>query len=53
MDFYITDSISFKVSLFVAWYDIWVGVFIDMRKKIVYICLIPCLVLKIERYNKA
>jgi len=26
-----------------AWYDIWVGVFIDTKKKKVYVFPVPCI----------
>ncbi len=29
-------------TLYVAWYDIWVGVFWSRRKRRIYIHLIPC-----------
>ena len=37
-----------KLSIFVAWYDLWVGAYIDRKNKVVYICLLPCIVLKFE-----
>ena len=30
-----------KVKLIFAWYDLWVGVFIDKKKKCIYIFPIP------------
>jgi hypothetical protein len=30
------------------WYDLWVGVFIDTKSRIVYICLLPTIVVKIS-----
>jgi len=38
-----------KVTLFWAWYDLWVGIFVDKRKRAVYICPLPMVVIKIER----
>lgn len=38
-----------KVSIFFAWYDIWIGVFIDRKKRAVYVCPVPCLVFKFTR----
>jgi len=32
-----------------AWYDIWVGVFIDHNKKTVYIFPLPCIGIKISK----
>ncbi|MDD5651478.1 MAG: hypothetical protein PHF86_13870 [Candidatus Nanoarchaeia archaeon] len=36
-----------KISLFFAWYDFWVGFFWDRKSRTLYVCLIPCVVLKI------
>ncbi len=36
----------FKLSL--AWYDLWIGIFIDKDNKKIYICLIPTLLITIE-----
>jgi hypothetical protein len=33
----------FSVKLIFAWYDIWVGVFIDRSKKLIYFFPIPML----------
>ena len=30
-----------KISCKFAWYDLWIGAFVDVRKKIIYVCLIP------------
>lgn len=38
-----------KVSLFFAWYDFWVGIFYDQKKRVLYICPLPCCVIKIEQ----
>lgn len=38
-----------KISFFVAWYDAWVGFFYDTKKRILYVCLLPCLVIKVEK----
>lgn len=38
-----------RISVFLAWFDLWVGVFIDHKKGAVYICPLPCVVIKIER----
>lgn len=36
-----------KVSVFFAWYDMWIGLFVDRQKRIIYICPIPCCVVKV------
>lgn len=36
-----------KIELMFAWYDIWVGVFIDKRKRIVYVFPLPMIGIKI------
>lgn len=37
-----------RVKLSIAWYDIWVGVFIDKEKRRLYICPIPCVLVTIK-----
>jgi hypothetical protein len=37
-----------KIKVFVAWYDAWIGVFVDSKKRRVYICPIPCFVVMVE-----
>ena len=36
-----------RVSVFFAWYDFWVGWFYDRQKKVLYINLLPCVVIKL------
>lgn len=36
------------VSIKFAWYDLWVGVFIDRAKRIVYVCPLPCILVTIR-----
>lgn len=38
----------FRVTPFLRWYDLWVGVFIDTNKRAVYICPLPMIGVKIE-----
>lgn len=38
-----------KTSIFFAWYDMWIGAYWDKSKRILYICPIPCVVIKIDR----
>lgn len=38
-----------KLSLFFALYDCWIGAYWDSKKRILYICPLPCCVVKIER----
>ena len=35
------------VRVFVAWYDLWIGVYVDKARRRVYICLLPCVVVRI------
>jgi hypothetical protein len=37
---------GFKI--FFAWYDFWIGMFWDSKKKFLYICLLPCVVIRIR-----
>lgn len=36
------------VSMFLAWYDFWVGLYWDRKNRALYICPLPCVVIKIE-----
>ena len=36
------------ISVFVAWYDMWVGAYIDRTNKTLYVCPLPCLVIKVR-----
>jgi hypothetical protein len=37
-----------KVSVFLAWYDMWVGAYYDRTKHILYVCLLPMIVIKFD-----
>ena len=37
-----------KITPFFRWYDIWVGAFIDTKKRTVYICPFPMIGVKVE-----
>jgi len=37
-----------KLSLHFCWYDFWVGAYWDTAKRILYVCLIPMVVLRIQ-----
>jgi len=37
----ITDTLN--VGVIVAWYDLWVGIFIDTKKRRVYVFPVPCI----------
>lgn len=37
-----------RVTLKWAWYDLWVGLFIDTAKKRVYICPLPTILITIH-----
>lgn len=37
-----------KFSFFFAWYDAWIGLFFDQKKRILYICPLPCCVFRFE-----
>ncbi len=37
-----------KLSIFFAWYDLWIGAYFDRDRRTAYVCLIPCVVLKID-----
>lgn len=37
-----------KISLKFLWYDFWIGAFYDRAKRILYVCPLPMVVIKIE-----
>lgn len=37
-----------RIELSIAWYDIWIGIFIDKEKKKLYICPLPCLLFTVK-----
>lgn len=37
-----------RVSFFFAWYDFWVGVYYDRAERVLYVCPLPCCVVRIE-----
>lgn len=41
---------SFKLLL--AWYDMWIGVFVDTKQKVVYICPLPMVVIRVELWQR-
>lgn len=36
-----------RLTLQFLWYDLWVGAYIDTERKFVYICPLPCCVIRI------
>lgn len=36
-----------KISCFFAWYDVWMGFYYDRDRRTLYICPLPCCVIKI------
>ena len=36
------------VTLSFAWYDLWIGAYIDTKRRRLYICPIPCLLFTIS-----
>lgn len=36
------------ITLSFAWYDLWIGVYIDRTRRTVYVCPVPCLVFKFQ-----
>ncbi len=43
-----------RVSVFLAWYDLWVGAYWDRSSRALYLCPLPCVVIKVDMgYAKA
>lgn len=34
--------------VFFAWYDAWIGLYYDRKKRTLYICLLPMIVIEIK-----
>ena len=37
-----------KLSVSLEWFDFWVGAYWDRKKRILYVCPLPCIVFKLE-----
>jgi hypothetical protein len=37
-----------RIAVRFAWYDLWVGVYIDQPKRIVYVCPLPTLLIEVR-----
>lgn len=40
---------SIRVRVFFAWYDVWIGAYYDRWNRTMYVCLLPCCVLRISK----
>lgn len=41
-----------SIRLFFAWYDLWVGAYIDRENRTIYVCILPTLVLSFSLRSK-
>lgn len=37
-----------RFELFFRWYDLWVGAFIDLERRVIYICPVPMFGVKVS-----
>lgn len=37
-----------RISLFFRWFDLWVGIYIDMPNRVLYICPVPMIGVRIN-----
>lgn len=37
------------MKIYFAWYDMWVGAYWDASKRRLYVCPLPCLVLRFDK----
>lgn len=38
-----------RVSVKFAWYDLWVGAYIDRKNRVLYVCPLPCILVTVRR----
>jgi hypothetical protein len=38
-----------KIQVKFAWYDLWIGAYVDRANRTIYICPIPTLLIKVTR----
>ncbi len=36
-----------KVKIYFAWYDIWIGAYWDRKRRVLYVCPLPCVVIEV------
>lgn len=39
---------AMKISLVIAWYDLWIGIFWDRNKRKLYVLPLPCIGFAVE-----
>lgn len=37
-----------RLKLQFKWFDLWVGIFIDTKKKIIYVCFVPTIIISFK-----
>jgi hypothetical protein len=37
-----------RISLSFAWYDLWIGAYIDRERRRLYVCPLPCLLVTVD-----
>ncbi len=41
-----------KINISFRWYDFWIGFYYDTKKKILYVCPLPMIVLEFQKKDK-
>jgi len=36
------------INVFLAWYDCWIGAYWDRSARTLYVCLVPCVVIRMS-----
>lgn len=42
-----------SIRVFIAWYDLWMGAYWDAKKRTLYVCPLPCVVIKLSSKDGA
>lgn len=38
-----------RIKVKFAWYDLWIGAYIDRKNRVLYACPLPCLLIEVRR----
>ena len=39
---------AISIKIFFAWYDLWIGAYVARKGRAIYVCPVPCVVIKLS-----